>query len=72
MNGDINTIKTEFPLLKYNEKERAFFGYIQIDEDDKYHLKIDITDFPNKFPKVFEIDERIPRKADRHFTLAPK
>ena len=64
--GNIITIETKFLFLKYINEERAFIGYIEIDEDDKYYLKIDISDFPSKFPKVYEIGERIPRKADRH------
>jgi len=64
--GSIKTIETNYPFLKYIKKEKAFVGYIYLDEDDRYHLKIDISNFPIKFPKVVEIDERIPRKASRH------
>ncbi|MCD8416388.1 SEC-C domain-containing protein [Tenacibaculum finnmarkense genomovar finnmarkense] len=79
IDNQINIILKKYPFLTFNSEERYFTGIIQIDEDDRYNLKIDISKYSNKFPKVFEIDERIPRKADRHinsdsslcFTTAP-
>lgn len=64
--GNIDKILSKYPFIEYNKEERVFVGYIYVDEDDKYHLKIDISEFPNSFPKVIELDERIPRKANRH------
>lgn len=43
----------------------CFNGYVQVSEDDRYNLKIVINN-TIAFPKVYELDERIPRKADRH------
>ena len=79
INNQIDIILKKYSFLTFNSEERCFIGVIQIDEDDKYNLKIDISKYSNKFPRVFEIDERIPRKADRHinsdqslcFTTAP-
>lgn len=79
INNQIDIILKKYSSLAFNSEERCFIGIIQVDEDDKYNLKIDISKYSNKFPRVFEIDERIPRKADRHinsdyslcFTTAP-
>ncbi len=64
--NNIEYILEKFPFLTYNSEERYFIGYIQIDEDDKYHLKIKINNFPKTFPKVYELEDRIPKKAERH------
>jgi len=77
--NQIDIILKKHPFLTFKSEERYFLGNIQVDEDDIYNLKIDISKCFNKFPRVFEIDERIPRKADRHinsdyslcFTTAP-
>lgn len=61
----INIILEKHPSLTFNSIERFFSGYVQIDEDDKYNLKIDINNTSN-FPRVYELDDRIPQKADRH------
>ncbi len=66
MDGSIKKILSKYPFLEYNKGKKSFVGYIYLDEDDKYHLLIDVSNFPNNFPKVIELDERIPRKADRH------
>ncbi len=66
MDSNINIILKKYPFLKYDKEERAFLGYIYLNDYDAYHLKIDISTFPEKFPKVFELAERIPQKADRH------
>ncbi|MCG8784423.1 hypothetical protein G1K52_01420 [Tenacibaculum finnmarkense] len=79
IDNQIDIILKKYPLLTFNSEERYFIGIIETDEDDKYNLKVDISKCSNNFPKVFEIDERIPRKADRHinsdsslcFTTAP-
>ncbi len=63
---NLEKINRKYPFLQYNKKEKAFIGYIYIDEDDKYKLRIEIEKFPDSFPRVFEIEERIPRKVDRH------
>lgn len=64
--GNINKILSNYPFLNFIKEERTFTGYICIDDDDRYYLSIDISSFPKRFPKVIEINERIPRKADRH------
>lgn len=61
----INIILKKHPFLTFNSEEGCLSGYVQIDEDDKYNLKIDINN-TSRFPRVYELDDRIPRKADRH------
>lgn len=63
---NIDTILEKYPLLTYNIEERTFVGHIHVDEDDNYNLKIEIKNFPKAFPKVYELDDRIPKKSDRH------
>lgn len=65
-NNQLEIIQKKYPFLTYNDKERYFIGYLQVDDDDKYNLKIDISSNISSFPKVFELDDRIPKKADRH------
>ena len=67
-NEQINTILKKHPSLNFNSEEGCFYGYVQIDEDDKYNLKIDINN-TSRFPRVYELDDRIPRKADRHVNI---
>lgn len=63
-------LKTQ-PKLKYHKDKNILAGFLILyDSDlsplDKYNIEIDITPFPKLFPIVKELDERIPRKADRH------
>lgn len=62
----IEIILKKYPFLNFYHDKMCFFGIILIDEDDSYNLKIDISNSTNHFPKVYELDERIPRKPDRH------
>ena len=52
--------------LEYSETENTLIGKLNISEYDSYMLKINLTHYPNVFPDVEEIDERIPKKANRH------
>lgn len=65
INNQIDIILKKYTFLTFNSEESCFIGVVQVDEDDKYNLKIDIN---NKlfFPRVYELDGRIPKKADRH------
>lgn len=60
-----DVILKKYPFITFNSKERYFIGEIEIEEDDKYNLKIDINN-TSSFPKVYELNDRIPKKADRH------
>ena len=65
INNQIDLILKKYSFLTFNNGKRCFIGVIQVDEDDKYNLKIDINN-TSFFPKVYELEDRIPKKADRH------
>lgn len=65
INNQIDIVLKKYTFLTFNSEESCFTGVIQVDEDDKYNLKIDISDI-SSFPRVYELDDRIPKKADRH------
>lgn len=64
----IKEVLGEHINLTFNSEINMFHGALIVDkqDNDKYYINIDISGFPTKFPKVWEIAERIPRKADRH------
>ncbi len=65
---EIKTILDKFYLLNYDAENQSFIGYVIACEkdDDRYLLEINVANFPQSFPKVYEIGERIPRKTKRH------
>lgn len=52
--------------LYFNESKSEFSGNLFVEENDCYQVSINITPFPNSFPIVKELGERIPRNVDRH------
>lgn len=69
MQIDLPHVKTLFPGLIYVPEKNCLDGYVDTEEGDRYWLKIILSKTENKFPAVFEVDERIPRKIDRHINL---
>ncbi|NVJ47585.1 MAG: hypothetical protein HWE07_10670 [Cytophagia bacterium] len=65
-NHEIEEILKLQPGLSFFEEKGLFEGYISLSEADSYQVIIDPSPFPEAFPSVFEIGERIPRKLDRH------
>jgi hypothetical protein len=65
INNQLDIILKKYSFLTFKSEEMCFIGYIQVDEDDKYNLKIDINN-TSLFPEVYELEDRIPKKADRH------
>lgn len=57
----INDVLSKYPDLKFLEDKNVFVGVL-----DGYELRIELTPYPKRFPTVFEVGERIPKKADRH------
>lgn len=55
-----------FPELSYNEINNSIEGELFISKDDSYHILMDLNPYPKFFPRVFELDERIPKKVNRH------
>jgi len=62
----IEQVTTQHPKLIYDESLNQFRGYIEVDENDLYKIEVDLNPFPDSFPLVKEIGERIPRLSDRH------
>lgn len=62
----IEQVITQHPKLIYDENLNQFRGYLEVDENDVYKIEIDLNPFPDSFPLVKEIGERIPHLSDRH------
>lgn len=64
----IEEVKNKYPSLTFVEGEHSFIGTIMVDEEDndEYQVRIDISNFPNRFPNVTEIGERIRKVPNRH------
>lgn len=52
--------------LKFNSDKNELNGEIKLTSGDTYNVRIDLSSYPEFFPTVYEVDERIPRKVDRH------
>jgi len=52
--------------LQFNESKLEFSGNLFVEDNDCYHVSINITPFPNSFPIVKELGGRIPFDIDRH------
>lgn len=63
---NIEDVLKENPSFQFELERRIIFGDCYISKEDCYNVEIHINNFPNAFPVVFEKDERIPVKADRH------
>ncbi len=66
MQIDTDQIKFKFPGLIYIPEKKRFTGYINVERNDRYYIDLHLPEKIYHFPKVFETDERIPRKFDRH------
>lgn len=55
-------------LLFLDEATFTLSGELIVDsvDQDIYEVKIELEPFPDYFPRVFEVGERIPHKYDRH------
>jgi len=62
---EINDIEIKYNLL-FNKDKLVLEGNLFIYEYDCYQISIDISPFPNFFPIVKELGERIPFNVDRH------
>lgn len=52
--------------LEYDSDSNSLKGKICISSSDCYDVLIDLSTYPDSFPIVSEIGERIPQKMDRH------
>jgi hypothetical protein len=66
LKDEINEALANYNSLEYIQKDQILIGILEVDEGDKYHVMIQPRNYPDSFPLVWEIGERIPRKVDRH------
>lgn len=52
--------------LEYNKALTEFKGLLCVDYEDFYDISINVSSFPNSFPIVKELGERIPFELNRH------
>lgn len=62
----ITEVLKSYPTLQYSSESNQLSGELFISDYDSYQIKIDLSPYPRFFPYVYEIEERIPNKADRH------
>ena len=70
---DINDVLSRYRLLKYDSLKNRLWGEIELISEnngryiDIFSVEILISDcFPKCFPKVIEMEEKIPRSVSRH------
>lgn len=66
INSQINEVLDYYQSLKYDSDSNLIYGELTVCKNDVYEIRIEISDFPNTFPLVYETGERIPQSADRH------
>lgn len=66
INQQIEEVLKSFPHLSCDKNNLEFTGELFISSHDSYDIKVVIGKFPQEFPLVYEIGERIPLKIDRH------
>lgn len=62
----INEVERCFPSLTFSPEKNEFSGELNISDSDSYQIRIDLNPYPKLFPYLFETEERIPIKPDRH------
>lgn len=62
----INEVERCFPSLIFSPEKNEFSGELYISELDPYQIRIVLNPYPRIFPDLFETEERIPNKPDRH------
>jgi len=66
LKSQILEVLEHYPDLSFNEINNSIDGELFISNEDFYDVLIELDQFPENFPKVFETGERIPRKVTRH------
>lgn len=61
-----------YPNLNYVPEKNLIIGEIEISKGDVYNVEVDISGYPDHFPVVNEVDDRIPKKEDRHIYTGSK
>ncbi len=63
---EIQDVLNKYKHLSFDEENKILHGKIYITKNDYYELKIVLESYPRFFPTVYEVDDRIPKKVDRH------
>jgi len=66
INPQVEEALERFPTLTYNAKGKEFVGELFITDNDSYDIHITLGKYPKEFPAVYETEERIPKKVERH------
>lgn len=66
LNKQISEVQEHFPTLSFNEMSNSLEGELFISPDDSYDISIHLAAYPKHFPHVYETEERIPKKVNRH------
>ena len=66
INSQIEGVLLKYPSLSYDKFKNKLEGKLFISELDYYEVEIDIEPYPLFFPTVYEVGERISKKAYRH------
>jgi hypothetical protein len=64
--NQISEVLKKYNKFTFNDEDNSFEGTIDISQDDSYNIRMEIANYPNHFPIVFELDGRIPNKPERH------
>ncbi len=62
----ITEVLKSYPTMQYSSERNELSGELFISDYDSYQIRIDLGAYPRFFPYVYEMEERIPVKADRH------
>ena len=66
INTEIEGVLLKHTSLLYDRLTNKLEGKLFISESDYYDVEIEIKPYPLFFPTVYEVGERIPKKAYRH------
>ncbi len=66
INHQVEEVLKRFPTLTYRADEKELIGELFITDNDSYDIRIILGKYPNEFPAVYETEERIPKKVERH------
>jgi hypothetical protein len=63
---EIEDVISRYPTLSYNSEKNELLGELEVANLDFYDLRIDLNPYPKFFPHVYETEDRIPKKVERH------
>lgn len=64
--NQIEKVRMNFPELVYDENTNTLQGTLEVFPNDFYTVLIELNPWNTRFPRVYEIGERIPKILDRH------